>query len=241
VLDEPLIELRSVDKSYKLGEMTVHALRGMNLSIAPGEFVMLLGPSGSGKTTTLNLIGGLDSPTSGQVIVEGEDIASYDDRRLTTYRRRKVGFIFQFYNLIPTLNARENVMMALRLVHANGGLRRRADDLLEQVGMSHRADHFPSQLSGGEQQRVAIARALAKNPTLMLCDEPTGELDVETGEQVLKVIQQLNREEGTTVVMVTHNVALAPISDRAVHVRDGAVDTIERHDAPAAVADIALR
>ncbi len=240
-MDEPLIELRSVDKSYKLGEMTVHALRGMNLSIAPGEFVMLLGPSGSGKTTTLNLIGGLDSPTSGQVIVEGEDIASYDDRRLTTYRRRKVGFIFQFYNLIPTLNARENVMMALRLVHANGGLRRRADDLLEQVGMSHRADHFPSQLSGGEQQRVAIARALAKNPTLMLCDEPTGELDVETGEQVLKVIQQLNREEGTTVVMVTHNVALAPISDRAVHVRDGAVDTIERHDAPAAVADIALR
>jgi putative ABC transport system ATP-binding protein len=240
-LDEPLIELRSVDKSYKLGEMTVHALRGMNLSIAPGEFVMLLGPSGSGKTTTLNLIGGLDSPTSGQVIVEGEDIASYDDRRLTTYRRRKVGFIFQFYNLIPTLNARENVMMALRLVHAGSGLRRRADDLLEQVGMSHRADHFPSQLSGGEQQRVAIARALAKNPTLMLCDEPTGELDVETGEQVLRVIQQLNRENGTTVVMVTHNVSLAPISDRAVHVRDGAVDTIEQHDAPAAVADLVMR
>jgi putative ABC transport system ATP-binding protein len=173
--------------------------------------------------------------------VEGEDIAEYDDRRLTTYRRRKVGFIFQFYNLIPTLNARENVMMALRLVHTDGGLRRRADDLLEQVGMTHRADHFPSQLSGGEQQRVAIARALAKNPTLMLCDEPTGELDVETGEQVLRVIQQLNRESGTTVVMVTHNVTLAPISDRAVHVRDGAVDTIERHDAPAAVADIALR
>jgi putative ABC transport system ATP-binding protein len=238
-LDEPLIELRSVDKSYTLGETTVHALRGLSLDIAQGEFVMLLGPSGSGKTTVLNLMGGLDTPTSGQVIVQGEDIARYDGRRLTTYRRRKVGFIFQFYNLVPTLNATENVMMALRLVHSGGGLRRRANELLDQVGMSHRADHFPSQLSGGEQQRVAIARALAKNPTLMLCDEPTGELDVETGQQVLEVIQRLNREEGTTVVMVTHNVALAPIGDRAVHLRDGAVDHVEQHAEPAAVGEVA--
>jgi len=234
-----VIELQGVTKCYRMGEVTVQALRGLDLKIAPGEFIVLLGPSGSGKTTTLNLIGGLDRPTDGKVIVEGEDITKYDDRRLTEYRRRKVGFVFQFFNLIPTLTALENVEFALELVEKDRrAVRRRAEELLTIVGLQDRADHFPSQLSGGEQQRVAIARALANRPPIMLCDEPTGNLDVETGRQVLQVMRDLNRREGTTVVLVTHNTAITPIADRVVRLRDGAIDWEKTNPRPLPVGEL---
>lgn len=230
-----LIELRDLTRLYQMGEVTVTALDGLELSIERGEFIVLLGPSGSGKTTTLNLIGGLDRPTSGDVIVEGEAIAGYDEERLTRYRRRKVGFIFQFFNLIPTLTAAENVEFALSLTGSGG---ERARDLLDLVGLGPRAGHFPAQLSGGEQQRVAIARALANRPPVLLCDEPTGNLDVETGRQVLQVLRDLNDGEGATVVLVTHNTAIAPIADRVVRLRDGAVDHVERNGAPRPVEEL---
>ncbi|MHB1415917.1 MAG: ABC transporter ATP-binding protein [Chloroflexota bacterium] len=236
---EPLIELRGVTRDYKMGEVTVQALRSLDLDVAAGEFLVLLGPSGSGKTTTLNLIGGLDRPTGGKILVEGEDIAKYDEGRLTNYRRRKVGFVFQFFNLIPTLNAAENVEFALSLTNHDGvPLDKRARELLSVVGLKDRADHFPSQLSGGEQQRVAIARALANHPAILLCDEPTGNLDVGTGRQVLQVIRDLNRNEGATVILVTHNAALAPMADRTVRLRDGNVDHVEANPQPTPVADL---
>ncbi len=188
---KPVIQLEHVTKDYPMGEVVVHALRGIDLDIARGEFIVLLGPSGSGKTTTLNLIGGLDRPTSGRILVDGEDITRYDDKQLTAFRRHKVGFVFQFFNLIPTLTARENVEFVLELVEKDRRkVRQRADELLALVGLSDRADHFPSQLSGGEQQRVAIARGIANRPTLMLCDEPTGNLDVDTGRHVLQALRE---------------------------------------------------
>jgi putative ABC transport system ATP-binding protein len=235
--DSPLISLQAVTKDYPMGELTVHALRGLGLEIAPGEFVVLLGPSGCGKTTTLNLIGGLDRPTAGRVIVQGDEISGFDEHRLAAYRRHKVGFIFQFFNLIPTLTAAENVEFALALTR-HGGLRPRALELLGLVGLQERADHFPSQLSGGEQQRVAIARALANDPPVLLCDEPTGNLDADTGQQVLRVIRKLNRAEGATVVLVTHNTAIAPMADRVVRLRSGAVDRVEVVTEPRDVADL---
>jgi putative ABC transport system ATP-binding protein len=237
-LPEPLIRLEAVTKNYQMGQVTVHALRGLDLEIAPGEFIVLLGPSGCGKTTTLNLIGGLDRPTSGHVIVQGQDIAGYDEGRLTEYRRREVGFVFQFFNLIPTLSAAENVEFALALTDGHG-LHAKAVDLLGRVGLSDRADHFPAQLSGGEQQRVAIARALASSPHVLLCDEPTGNLDADTGQQVLQVISDLNRKQGATVVLVTHNSAVAPIADHVVRLRNGAVDHIEKNARPRPVAELA--
>ena len=219
-----------------MGEVVVHALRGIDLEVAPGEFIVLLGPSGSGKTTTLNLMGGLDRPTSGRVIVQGEDITRYRDKELTRYRREKVGFVFQFFNLIPTLTARENVEFALALLDGKSGeLEKRAQELLEMVGLGDRADHFPSQLSGGEQQRVAVARALANRPPLMLCDEPTGNLDVETGRSVLQVMRDLNRREGTTIVLVTHNTAIAPMADRVVRLHSGTIKEITVNPEPAPV------
>ncbi len=237
---DTLIECRQVTRRFRLGEVTVHALRGLDLAVAPGEFIVLLGPSGSGKTTTLNLIGGLDRPTSGTIIVAGEDISGYDESQLTLFRRRQVGFIFQFFNLIPTLTAAENVAFALALDRRNG---RRLDEaavaLLALVGLAGRADHFPSQLSGGEQQRVAIARALANQPAILLCDEPTGNLDVDMGRQVLGVINDLNRRQGTTVVLVSHNTALAPLADRIVRLRDGRVDRVELNPEPAEVGSLA--
>ena len=236
---QPLIELRDVTREYRMGEVKVQALRGVDLDVAPGEFVVLLGPSGSGKTTTLNLVGGLDRPTGGKLLVQGEDIAQYDESHLTGYRRRKVGFVFQFFNLIPTLTAAENVEFALSLTeHSGESLRARALELLAVVGLQGRADHFPSQLSGGEQQRVAIARALANRPAILLCDEPTGNLDVDTGRQVLQVIRDLNREEGATVVLVTHNVAIAPMADRIVRLRDGEIDRVEINTSPTRVAEL---
>jgi putative ABC transport system ATP-binding protein len=237
-MSDVLIELSQVTKSYPMGQVTVHALRGLDLDIARGEFVVLLGPSGCGKTTTLNLIGGLDKPTSGRILIGGEDIARYNQDRLTDYRRRKVGFVFQFYNLIPTLSAAENIEFALALNDHARDLRTRALDLLSLVGLRERADHFPSQLSGGEQQRVASVRALANAPSMLLCDEPTGNLDADTGHQVLGVIRELNRREGATVVLVTHNSAIAPMADRVVHLRNGIVDQMEIIEQPLDVAQL---
>jgi putative ABC transport system ATP-binding protein len=230
--DEALIQLESVTKDYPMGEVTVHALRGLDLRIPAGEFVVLLGPSGSGKTTALNLIGGLDKPTAGHVFVQREDITRYDEDRLTDYRRRNVGFVFQFFNLIPTLTAAENVEFALALVNGGRDLHAKALELLQLVGLEQRADHFPSELSGGEQQRVSIARALANHPPVLLCDEPTGNLDVSTGQQVLRVLRQMNRQEGATVVVVTHNAAIASIADRIVRLSDGTVDHVEAVSQP---------
>jgi putative ABC transport system ATP-binding protein len=235
--EDVLIQLEAVTKDYPMGEVTVHALRGLDLCLARGEFVVLLGPSGCGKTTTLNLIGGLDKPTSGRVVVQGEDIARFDERHLTEYRRRQVGFVFQFFNLIPTLSAEENVEFALALTNGHN-LHAKALDLLGLVGLRERADHFPSQLSGGEQQRVAIARALANDPRVLLCDEPTGNLDASTGQQVLRAVRDLNRKEGATVVFVTHNSAIAPIADRVVRLRNGAVDHIEKNTPPREVSEL---
>ncbi len=239
-MNAPLIECRQVKRFYQMGEVTVQALRGLDLCVDSGEFIVLLGPSGSGKTTTLNLIGGLDRPTEGQIVVAGEDITRYTEKQLTDYRRRKIGFVFQFFNLIPSLTAVENVEFALTLTEQNGrNLRQKAVALLDLVGLADRADHFPSQLSGGEQQRVAIARALANHPPILLCDEPTGNLDAGTGQQVLQVIRELNQQEGTTVVLVTHNTAIAPMADRVVRLRDGQIDHIEVNERPLSVAELA--
>ncbi len=236
---DALIQLQHVNKDYQMGDVTVHALRDMNLDIATGEFIVLLGPSGSGKTTTLNVIGGLDRPSSGVVRVAGADITAYNNKQLTQYRRQNVGFIFQFFNLIPTLTAGENVEFALALVQKDGRrLRDRARELLDMVGLVDRADHFPSQLSGGEQQRVAIARALANQPPVILCDEPTGNLDVETGQRVLQVMRDLSREHSTTVVLVTHNSAIAPMADRVVRLHSGGIADITLNETPAPVSEL---
>jgi putative ABC transport system ATP-binding protein len=216
-----------------MGQVQVHALCGLDLTVQEGEFMVIVGPSGSGKTTTLNLIGGLDSPTSGQLIVAGTNVAGYDEKALTAYRREQIGFIFQFFNLLPTLTASENIEFALELVERNGHkIHQRALALLEKVGLAERANHFPSQLSGGEQQRVAIARALAKDPLILLADEPTGNLDFRMGQKVLRVIQDLNQQEGRTVILVTHNTAIGQMGHRVVHLRDGQVADIEVHEQP---------
>jgi putative ABC transport system ATP-binding protein len=233
MVTEAQVRLQNVTKTYQMGEVQVHALRGLDLEVQEGEVVVIVGPSGSGKTTTLNLVGGLDSPTSGELIVAGMDIAAYDENQLTAYRREKIGFIFQFFNLLPTLTARENVEFALELVEKDGHkVRQRAIELLEKVGLSERADHFPSQLSGGEQQRVAIGRALAKDPLILLADEPTGNLDFRMGQKVLRVMQNLNRQEGRTVILVTHNTAIGKMGDRVVHLHDGQIDRIDGHEHP---------
>jgi putative ABC transport system ATP-binding protein len=234
----PLIEMHGITKIYPMGEVTVNALNGLNLIISRGEFIVLLGPSGSGKTTTLNLIGGLDQPTDGHLIIDGDEINYFNETRLTEYRRQKVGFIFQFFNLIPTLTAVENIEFALTLTQRGKILYQHALGCLEQVGLKDRADHFPSQLSGGEQQRVAIARALANHPPLLLCDEPTGNLDADTGRQVLQALRNLNKHEHATIVLVTHNTSIAPMADRVVRLHNGAVDKILINDSPAAVAEL---
>jgi putative ABC transport system ATP-binding protein len=233
-MDDAVIQMSGVTKTYPMGEVEVHALRGIDLGVQRGRMVVILGPSGCGKTTTLNLIGGLDRPSSGSLVVGGEDIARMNDARLTRYRREKVGFVFQFFNLIPTLSAAENIELALTLnrdrtrrPRENGGMRKRAQELLGLVGLEGRTDHFPSQLSGGEQQRVAIARSLANDPSVLLCDEPTGNLDLETGVQVLGAIRDLNRRQGATVILVTHNSAIAPLADQIVRLRNGVIEKIE--------------
>jgi putative ABC transport system ATP-binding protein len=236
---QPLINMLDIAKDYPMGEVTVHALSGMNLSVERGEFIVLLGPSGSGKTTTLNLIGGLDRPSGGRLEVDGAEITGLNETRLAEYRRRSIGFIFQFFNLIPTLTAAENVEFALALTQSGKGLHSRAVEFLTRVGLQERADHFPSQLSGGEQQRVAIARALANRPPVLLCDEPTGNLDADTGRQVLQSLRELNKNGGATVVLVTHNTSIAPMADRVVRLHDGAVSTIDVNPNPASVAELA--
>jgi len=234
-----LVDLRDVTREYRMGEVTVQALRGVDLEIDAGQVVVLLGPSGSGKTTLLNLVGGLDSPTAGEVVIAGEAIAGYDARRLADYRARTVGFIFQFFNLIPSLTAAENVEFALALVERDhNAARERSRELLERVGLGDRGDHFPAQLSGGEQQRVAIARALANRPRVLLCDEPTGNLDVDTGRQVLDVLDSTAGDDGTTVLLVTHNAAIAPMADRVLRLRDGHIENDKRNRKPKAAGEL---
>ncbi len=223
------IIVRNVCKTYRMGSTAVKALDNFSLEIEAGEFTVVLGPSGSGKTTFLNILGGLEAPDSGEVIVHGENIARFNDRQLTAYRRKQVGFVFQFFNLLPTLTALENVSMSAEMVNGHG---LSADTMLERVGLGTHAAHYPGQLSGGQQQRVAVARALAKNPALVLADEPTGSLDVETGIDVLKVMRQLNRETHQTFVLVTHNSAIAQMADRVIRVGSGSVQRIIQNAAP---------
>lgn len=211
-----------VTKTYEMGEVKVHALRGVNLDLYQGEFVVLLGPSGSGKSTLLNILGGLDTPTSGTVRYHDHDLSIYDDNALTSYRREHVGFVFQFYNLIPSLTAKENIALVTEI--ATNPMT--PEEALRLVGLEERMDHFPAQLSGGEQQRVAIARAVAKRPEVLLCDEPTGALDVETGVLVLEVIERINRQLGTTTAVITHNAAIAGMADRVVHLSGGEIGQV---------------
>lgn len=225
---QPSIQLKEVTKVYKMGEISITALHGVSIDIFPGEFMVLLGPSGSGKTTLLNLIGGLDSVTSGHIEVNGVDITGFNRGQLTHYRRTQIGFIFQFFNLIPTLTAVENVEFAAELAKNHSS----PESLLNEVGLSDRMNHFPSELSGGENQRVAIARALATDPRLLLCDEPTGSLDYETGKRILKLLRSLNQTRQKTVVVVTHNAPVGEIADRVVRMRDGKIATIVNNEHP---------
>lgn len=230
----PVFDARGLTKDYQMGEVLVKALRGVDLALYPGEFVVLLGPSGSGKSTLLNILGGLDTPSSGTVRYGDHDLSVYDDAALTRYRREHVGFVFQFYNLIPSLTARENVALVTEI--ADNPMT--PEGALALVGLSQRMDHFPVQMSGGEQQRVAIARAVAKQPQVLLCDEPTGALDAQTGVLVLDVIARVNRELGTTTAIITHNAVIAAMADRVVYLSDGQVSRIEHNTQKKAAAEL---
>jgi putative ABC transport system ATP-binding protein len=225
---EPTIVLEHVSKVYRMGSTEVRALDDMSLQVYPGEFIVFLGPSGSGKTTLLNVIGGLDTPTSGLITVNGIEVTSLSQRELTAFRRTQIGFIFQFFNLIPTLTALENVEFAAELVKN----RRSPRELLEAVGLGERVNHFPSELSGGENQRVAIARALATDPSVLLCDEPSGSLDFETGKHIFALLRKLNREEGKVMCVVTHNSPIGEIADRIVRLHDGKIADTTVNDKP---------
>ena len=225
-----LIQLENLSRTYGEGPTAVHALKGATLDINPGQFVVILGPSGSGKTTLLNLIGSIDEPTSGSVKVGGVDLGSLDDDGRIDYRRTNVGFIFQFFNLIPTLTAGENVELIAELTGRDGS--ERSEQVLGLVGLGDRINHFPSELSGGEQQRVAIARALAKEPPVLLCDEPTGELDFETGRLILGLLHRLNRETGRTVLLVTHNASVGEMADRVLRLHSGEIVSDTLNDSP---------
>lgn len=229
-----LIEVHNNTKIYQTGSEKLYTNKDISFSIEKGELVIILGASGAGKSTLLNILGGMDTNSSGEVIVAGHDIAKYDRRELTTYRRLSVGFVFQFYNLIPNLTAKENVELASEIVPQALD----AVEALKAVGLANRINNFPAQLSGGEQQRVAIARAVAKNPQLLLCDEPTGALDYETGKQVLQILQDMSREHGSTVIIVTHNAALAPIGDQVLYIHDGQLVKQERNQHPADIQSI---
>jgi len=232
--DSAVFSARGVTKLYQMGEVEVKALRGVDLDLRAGEFVVLLGASGSGKSTLLNILGGLDSPTKGQVFYRGEELTDYSNRQLTNYRRDHVGFVFQFYNLIPSLTARENVGLVTEIARDP----MRPDEALELVSLGDRLDHFPAQMSGGEQQRVAIARAVAKRPDVLLCDEPTGALDVKTGRKVLEVLSRANRDLGTTTAVITHNADIAQMADRVVHLSGGQISHIDENENPLAAADL---
>ncbi len=228
------VELRQVKKLYRMGEVTIPAVDGVDFEIQKGEFVVIVGPSGAGKTTVLNILGGMDTCTEGTVLVDGEDISSYRNRQLTAYRRDEIGFVFQFYNLVQNLTALENVELALQISRDPLD----AAQVLREVGLSQRMDNFPAQLSGGEQQRVAIARALAKNPKLLLCDEPTGALDYNTGKAILKLLQDTCREKGMTVIVITHNSAIAPMADRVIRIKNGKVSQMLLNEHPIPVEEI---
>jgi putative ABC transport system ATP-binding protein len=231
---EVVFAARDLTKIYHMGEVDVHALRGVDLDLYAGEFVVLLGPSGSGKSTLLNILGGLDVPTSGTVFYRGQQLTKFDDAALTRYRREHVGFVFQFYNLIPSLTARENVALVTDI----SARPMNPSDALALVNLGERADHFPSQLSGGEQQRVAIARAVAKNPAVLLCDEPTGALDVHTGVLVLEAIDAINQQLGTTTAVITHNAVIAEMADRVISISDGKIVNVARNETKRAAAEL---
>jgi putative ABC transport system ATP-binding protein len=221
----PVFDVRDLTKTYRMGEVEVNALRKVSLVLSEGQFAVLLGPSGSGKSTLLNILGGLDAPTGGQVFYRGIDLTAAGEVELTAYRRRHVGFVFQFYNLIPSLTARENVALVTEISDAP----MTPEDALRLVDLQHRLDHFPAQLSGGEQQRVAIARAIAKRPSVLLCDEPTGALDISTGIVVLEALARVNAELGTTTVVITHNASIASMADLVIRLADGRIASVEEH------------
>lgn len=223
-----LMTVKNVSKVYEMGEVKVVAAKEVSLDLYRGEFVVILGPSGSGKSTLLNVIGGMDLPTEGKVFMEGEEITNYNDKKLTVYRREKIGFVFQFYNLMANLTARENVELATEI--CKGALN--IDEVLEAVGLGDRKNHFPAQLSGGEQQRVAIARAVAKNPALLLCDEPTGALDFETGIKILSLLKKVNKEYNKTVVVITHNMPIGEMADRVIKMRSGEIIEVKVNEHP---------
>jgi len=229
-----LFQIRGVTKTYVMGEVRVHALNSVDLDLSEGEFVVMLGASGSGKSTLLNIMGGLDVPTSGQVLFQGQDLAVANDRTLTRFRRQSVGFVFQFYNLIPSLTARENVALVTDI--ATNPMPPR--EALERVQLGDRINHFPAQLSGGEQQRVAIARAIAKRPQVLLCDEPTGALDFQTGKLVLETLAQVNQELNTTIAVITHNAGIADMADRVITMRSGMITTVERNERKVSPAEL---
>ena len=228
------VKLQDITKIYKMGEIEIRAADNISFSIDKGEFVVIVGPSGAGKTTVLNILGGMDTATSGTLLVDGEEITAYNSRRLTEYRREDIGFVFQFYNLVPNLTALENVELALQICKDPLD----AKEVLEEVGLGDRLGNFPAQLSGGEQQRVSIARALAKNPKLLLCDEPTGALDYNTGKSILKLRQNMCRMRGMTVIVITHNQALAPMADRLIHIKNGQVSSMEINESPVSIDEI---
>jgi len=231
---EAVFEARGVTKVYHVGEVEVHALRGVDVDLYEGEFAVLLGPSGSGKSTLLNILGGLDVPTSGRVHFREHDLTAFDDAALTHYRREHVGFVFQFYNLIPSLTARENTALITEIAHNP----MKPEEALKLVGLGDRMDRFPSQMSGGEQQRVAIARAIAKRPDVLLCDEPTGALDVKTGIVVLEAIERVNRELGTTTAVITHNAVIAGIADRVITISNGRIANVMRNEKKTAAREL---
>ncbi len=225
------IEFKNVVKEYKMGDVVIKALDNTNFSIDKGELVAIVGPSGAGKTTTLNILGGMDRATSGSVLVNEKEITSLTNKQLIQYRRNDIGFVFQFYNLVQNLTAKENVELATQL--CSDALN--VDEILDKVGLKDRKDNFPAQLSGGEQQRVAIARAIAKNPKLLLCDEPTGALDYKTGKQILKLLQDTCRREKMTVVIITHNTAIAPMADKVIHFKNGTAENIVINEKPISI------
>lgn len=228
------IEFKNVNKTYKMGEIEINALNNTSFQIEKGELVVIVGPSGAGKTTTLNILGGMDKVTSGHVIVDEKDITELNNKQLVKYRRNDIGFVFQFYNLVQNLTAKENVELATQL--CTNALN--VENILDKVKLEKRKDNFPSQLSGGEQQRVAIARAIAKNPKLLLCDEPTGALDYKTGKSILKLLQDMSRNEKMTVVIITHNTAITPMADKVIHFKNGMAEKIEKNNTPLSIEQI---
>ena len=233
-LQNSYVKLDKVSKIYKMGEVEIRAVDNISFEISKGEFVVVVGPSGAGKTTVLNILGGMDTATKGNVFVDGSNIAKYNSHQLTAYRRDDIGFVFQFYNLVPNLTALENVELAMQICKNPLD----AKKVLCEVGLEDRMGNFPAQLSGGEQQRVSIARALAKNPKLLLCDEPTGALDYQTGKAILKLLQYMCREKGMTVIVITHNSALTPMADRVIHIKNGTVSAMELNTDPTPVEEI---